>query len=142
MHETGRMGTPTGRRHLSAEEAASALHRRAEVEQLLGVHDGIVLYAVAWAAGDAYALRHYRVHDEPDDDGFAEVTGFAPAWQDDDGTPAQLDPEWSPEEGKLVGRYDTAGELLSAATTLLGAVADRWVSAGELDAEYRAARAG
>jgi hypothetical protein len=115
-------------RHLQPTAAEATLNRGRSVEQLLYIDQGTVSWLTIVAKRDgAFALSLHHVVDVGSPD-FRDVTEFPP-----------MDEEEYPGEGREVGTFDDAAQAIRAAATF-GAVAERWVNEGLIDAEYSSAR--
>lgn len=117
-------------RHMTEQQALTALRRRAPIEQMLS--ENLDTASFSWLAarpsgqGFTLRLRHTR------DDGsanFLDVYEFKSVDEDD-----------YLGEGVLVGEYPDEASLLQAAVEV-GAQMDRWVNEGVIQDEYRDLRA-
>lgn len=112
-------------RHLSSQQALSALGRGASVEQMLNETLGgqEIRWLSVHAADGGLALRLHQVRDEGTID-FLDVTAFSP-----------VDAGEEFGEGRLLGRFADAETALAAAEAN-GGRPDRWVNAGVVQDEY------
>ena len=121
-----------GRRHLTPEEAADALRRGRQVEQLLASEPHGGRATVRWLTisprrGGAYDVIVHHVYDDGDED-FVDVAEFSPV-DDDEGI----------GEGADLAQENDPEAALEAATAH-GASPDRWVNAFVVGDEYADAR--
>jgi hypothetical protein len=112
-------------RHLSKQQALSALGRGASVEQMLTETLGgqNIRWLSVHAVGGGLALSLHQVQDEGTTD-FIDVTVFSPVDEDE---------EFG--EGRLLASYPDAATVLAAAEAY-GARSDRWVNEGVVQDEY------
>jgi hypothetical protein len=122
----------SGRRYLTAAEAAAALRRASQIEQFLG-HDvaadgrAAIQWLTAYESGRTFKLVIHEVEDVGTDD-FFDVSAFPP-----------LDREADPGEGRLLATADDAESLLQNGASH-GADSARWVNFGVVQDEYRDSR--
>ena len=115
-------------RHLAPSMAEATLSRGKGVEQLLRVERGTVSWLTIVAERDGgFVVSLHHVVDIGSAD-FRDVTEFPP-----------VDDAEDHGEGRDVGTFDDAAEALRAAAAF-GAVPERWVNEGLIDAEYSATR--
>jgi hypothetical protein len=108
--------------------AEATLSRGKGVEQLLRVERGTVSWLTIVAERDGgFVVSLHHVVDIGSAD-FRDVTEFPP-----------VDDAEDHGEGRDVGTFDDAAEALRAAAAF-GAVPERWVNEGLIDAEYSATR--
>jgi hypothetical protein len=122
----------SGRRYLTAAEAAGALRRSRQIEQFLECYvaaDGrtAVRWLTAYTSGRTFELVIHEVEDIGTD-GFFDVSAFPP-----------LDDKEYMGEGRAVATADVAEALLDAALDH-GASTDRWVNFGVVQDEYADSR--
>lgn len=112
-------------RHLTEQEAATALRPGASIEQLLTATLGerTVRWLSIAATGDGFALRLHDVLDDGSDD-FLDVYEFRPANEDE-----------HVGEGVLLGTFPDVRAAIDAATRA-GARGTRWVNGGVVQDEY------
>jgi hypothetical protein len=125
MRENGGMG---GRRHLTPSEAAGALRRGSQIEQLLdgsASTDGraSVRWLSAYRLGQTFHLVAHHVADLGTEE-FVDVTEFPP-----------IDDDEYAGEGRSLTTADEAGVLLEAAVRH-GADPERWMNFGMVQEEY------
>jgi hypothetical protein len=123
----------SGRRHLTLDEAESALRRGVEIEQMLGVErlpeDGqrIIRWLTASRlprlVGPGFRLRLHEVQDVTSEV-VRDITEFPP-----------IDPDTYIGEGTVVATVAEAAALLAGAADH-GARDDRWVNQGVIQSEY------
>lgn len=117
-------------RPLTPAEAAATLRRGREVEQLVGIADGQVVYLVVSPyADDDYRLTRHVVHDEGTD-GFADISEFSP-----------VDEEEYVGEGAVVATFADAEQAVLAADEH-GGTQEGWVIQGMVAKDYAAAKRG
>ena len=115
-------------RHLAPPIAEATLHRGKGVEQLLRVERGTVSWLTIFPPRDGgFVVSLHHVVDVGSAD-FRDVTEFPP-----------VDDTEDHGEGRDVGIFDNAAEALRAAAAF-GAVPERWVNEGVIEAEYSTTR--
>lgn len=117
-------------RHLTGQQALTALRRRAPIEQMLSenLNTGSFSWLEARPSGQGFALRRQHTLDDGSEN-FLDVYEFRSVDEDD-----------YLGEGVLVGEYPDEAPLLQAAVEI-GARMDRWVNEGVIQDEYRDLRA-
>lgn len=117
-------------RTLTEREALAALLRGASVEQFLPGHGdpGAIAWLSATGTPEGLRLRMHHVRDEGADD-FLDVTEFSP-----------VDDDQYVGEGRVIGTFSSDEALVQAATAA-GAIPDRWVNSGMIQAVYEERRA-
>lgn len=112
-------------RHLSEQQALSALGRGVSIEQMLTASpsERTIRWFGALPTGASFALRLHHVRDDGSDD-FLDIYEFR-----------AVEEEEELGEGRLVGEYPDASSVLEGAVVLAGRT-DRWVDAGVIQDEY------
>jgi hypothetical protein len=113
-------------RHLTEQQAVSALRRRAVVEQMLStdLHEGSFRWLDVRPSAATYTLRLHETVDDGTVD-YLDVYEFRSVDEDD---------EFG--EGIVLGEFGEISAVLEAAVEQ-GANPDRWVNAGVIQDEYR-----